>query len=62
MSKKLKHNFFNSKRFAESEKIVRTSVQKKTLKSWGRCYDHNFLRFLTIFGGKIAVFLKKLML
>jgi hypothetical protein len=24
----------------------------------GRCYDHNFLRFSTIFGEKIAVFLK----
>jgi hypothetical protein len=24
----------------------------------GRCYDHNFLRFLTIFGEKIGVFLK----
>jgi hypothetical protein len=23
----------------------------------GRCYDHNFLRFLTIFGEKIGVFL-----
>jgi hypothetical protein len=23
-----------------------------------RCYDHNFLRFLTIFGEKIGVFLK----
>jgi hypothetical protein len=26
--------------------------------TWGRCYDHNFLRFLTIFGEKIGVFLK----
>jgi hypothetical protein len=24
----------------------------------GRCYDHNFLRFLTMFGEKIGVFLK----
>jgi hypothetical protein len=24
----------------------------------GRCYDHNFLRFSTIFGEKIGVFLK----
>jgi hypothetical protein len=23
-----------------------------------RCYDHNFWRFLTIFGKKIGVFLK----
>jgi hypothetical protein len=26
--------------------------------TWGRCYDHNFLRFSTIFGEKIALFLK----
>jgi hypothetical protein len=26
--------------------------------SWGRCYDHNFLRFLPIFGEKIGFFLK----
>jgi hypothetical protein len=26
--------------------------------SWGRCYDHNFLRFLTISCDKIGVFLK----
>jgi hypothetical protein len=25
---------------------------------WGRCYDHNFLRFLTIFGKKLAFFSK----
>jgi hypothetical protein len=25
---------------------------------WGRCYDHNFLRFLTIFGEKMAFFSK----
>jgi hypothetical protein len=28
------------------------------LVTWGRCYDHNFLQFLPIFGGKIGVFLK----
>jgi hypothetical protein len=27
--------------------------------TWGRCYDHNFLLFFPIFGGKIGVFLKK---
>jgi hypothetical protein len=26
---------------------------------WGRCYDHNFLRVLPIFGEKVGVFLKK---
>jgi hypothetical protein len=25
--------------------------------SWGRCYDHNFLRFLPIFGETIGIFL-----
>jgi hypothetical protein len=24
---------------------------------WGRCYDHNFLRFFPIFGEKMAFFL-----
>jgi hypothetical protein len=28
-------------------------------KTRGRCYDHNFLRFLPIFGEKIGVFLKE---
>jgi hypothetical protein len=28
------------------------------LVAWGRCYDHNFQRFLTIFCGKMA-FLSK---
>jgi hypothetical protein len=28
----------------------------------GRCYDHNFRRFSTIFGEKIGVFLKNQML
>jgi hypothetical protein len=26
--------------------------------TWGRCYDHNFLRFLPNFGEKIGGFLK----
>jgi hypothetical protein len=29
-----------------------------TLETWGQCYDHNFLRFSTIFDEKIGVFLK----
>jgi hypothetical protein len=29
-----------------------------TEQNWGRCYDHNFLRFSTILGEKIGVFLK----
>jgi hypothetical protein len=31
----------------------------KGIHIWGRCYDHNFLRFSPIFGEKIGVFLKK---
>jgi hypothetical protein len=27
--------------------------------TWGRCYDHNFLRFLPTFSEKIGAFLKK---
>jgi hypothetical protein len=27
-------------------------------RTWNRCYDHNFLRFSTIFGEKIGVFPK----
>jgi hypothetical protein len=27
-------------------------------RNWGRCYDHNFWRFLTIFGKKLAFFSK----
>jgi hypothetical protein len=26
--------------------------------TWGRCYDHNFLRFFPIFGEKFGVFLE----
>jgi hypothetical protein len=32
--------------------------QRRAKTFWGRCYDHNFRRFLTILGEKIAVFLK----
>jgi hypothetical protein len=31
---------------------------KCLVESRGRCYDHNFLRFLAIFDEKIGVFLK----
>jgi hypothetical protein len=30
----------------------------KTFRTRGRCYDHNFLRFLPIFSEKIGIFLK----
>jgi hypothetical protein len=33
-------------------------VNLKPKDPWGRCYDHNFQRFLPIFGEKIGVFLK----
>jgi hypothetical protein len=35
-----------------------TEVESAQWTGGGRCYDHNFLRFLTIFGEKIGVFLK----
>jgi hypothetical protein len=41
---------------APSVRAVSTSLQRLT---WGRCYEHNFLRFLPIFGEKIGFFLKK---
>jgi hypothetical protein len=34
-------------------------LRKLLIRIWGRCYDHNFLRFLPIFVEKIGVFLKK---
>jgi hypothetical protein len=34
------------------------NFQSRRIGSWERCYDHNFLRFSTIFGEKIGVFLK----
>jgi hypothetical protein len=37
-------------------KTLRPVLQKILLPNCGRCYDHNFLRFLTIFGEKIGVF------
>jgi hypothetical protein len=45
---------------ATVEYNVRRPYNKLALKgvTRGRCYDHNFLRFLTIFGEKIGVFLK----
>jgi hypothetical protein len=33
-------------------------IYPELIDSWGRCYDHNFLQFSTIFGEKIGVFLK----
>jgi hypothetical protein len=40
---------------------VRSPPRATSLKkiSWGRCYDHNFLRFFDNFLQKIGVFLKK---
>jgi hypothetical protein len=38
--------------------LRRTILEYAETKSWDRRYDHNFLRFLTIFGEKIGVFIK----
>jgi hypothetical protein len=43
-------------------KTNKNNTEMKTAEIRGRCYDHNFLRFSTIFGEKIGVFLKKTML
>jgi hypothetical protein len=43
----------------EDQKYFSTYILKILLQSIrNRCYDHNFLRLLTIFGEKIGVFLK----
>jgi hypothetical protein len=40
-------------------KSAQTIAQKAKISPiWGRYYDHNFLRFSTILGEKIGVFLK----
>jgi hypothetical protein len=44
----------NWDRFYHFKNIFSEKLGKKQ----GRCYDHNFLRFLTIFGKTIGVFLK----
>jgi hypothetical protein len=46
----------NGRKFALSDPPVAQPPLKTAL--WDRCYDHNFLRFLTIFGEKIGVFHK----
>jgi hypothetical protein len=38
------------------ESEITKSISHNT---WGRCYDLDFLRFLTTFGEKIGAFLKK---
>jgi hypothetical protein len=38
--------------------VVDLTVRLAKVSARGRCYDHNFLRFLPIFGEKIGVFLK----
>jgi hypothetical protein len=38
--------------------VMAIFLQLQIALTWGRCYDHNFLRFLPIFGEKIGVFLK----
>jgi hypothetical protein len=33
-------------------------VENHVVKTWGRCFDHNFLQFSTIFSEKFGAFLK----
>jgi hypothetical protein len=38
--------------------LCRKYFKNHNIGSWGRCYDQNILRFSTIFGEKMGVFLK----
>jgi hypothetical protein len=38
--------------------IFAARISAMLIKAWGRCYDHNFLRFLLLFGEKMAFFSK----
>jgi hypothetical protein len=64
----LKPMYCNERSYIWTRKICSTLLCKETDRMgkfqrglaviWGRCYDHNFLRILPIFGEKIGVFLK----
>jgi hypothetical protein len=41
------------------QKNFSAEMKIRKIGSWGRCYDHNFLRFLTIFCKKKLAFLSK---
>jgi hypothetical protein len=45
-------------RICRSRQIFHSEATFLGPRARGRCYDHNFLRFLSIFGEKIGVFLK----
>jgi hypothetical protein len=47
--------YFCNKKTAQKETFAPWA---KIRPIWGQCYDHNFLRFLTIFCEKIGIFLK----
>jgi hypothetical protein len=46
------------KKFRRGSRSYKSIVRVSVRVTRGRCYDHNFLRFSTIFGEKIGVFLK----
>jgi hypothetical protein len=48
----------NLRDFGFGKTSMEDLFQVGTWNIWGRCYDHNFLRFLTIFGETIGVFLE----
>jgi hypothetical protein len=45
---------------ARAQGVCNLQFRNQKTRLFGRCYDHNFLRFLLIFGEKICVFLKNL--
>jgi hypothetical protein len=52
-------SFLQSSARWKTQKLVLLKSSFKIIPlAWGRCYDHKFRRFLTIFGKKIGVFLK----
>jgi hypothetical protein len=50
--------YFSQFGMLHQEKSGNPDEQHSHVHTRGRCYDHNFLRFSTIFGEKIGVFLK----
>jgi hypothetical protein len=41
-----------------NEQVKPSTMSYTTMVTRGRCYDHNFLRFSTIFGEKMGAFLE----
>jgi hypothetical protein len=53
--------FLNFTRWRQNVSLIQIYIPRtvKFCTIWGRCYDHNFQRFLPIFGEKFGAVLKK---